>query len=145
MTLKKRGEYSYGDNQSDIREELIEYSQHGYLAEHFQDAVCSCGNNLFNLAVDEDEGAAIRRCTSCDTIYPIGDSEDYLEEAELGECECPCGNNKFEITAGVALYPNSDDVRWIYLGCRCQKCGLIACYADWKNEFEGYHKLLEMI
>lgn len=37
----------------------------------------------------------------------------------------------------------SDDVRWLYLGCR--SCGLVGCYADWKNEFNGYEKLLAMM
>jgi len=31
-----------------------------------------------------------------------------------------------------------DDVRWLYLGCRCVTCGLTACYGDWKNEYPGY-------
>ena len=48
-----------------------------------------------------------------------------------------------EVTAGVLLYDDSEDVRWRYLGCRCPSCGLTACYGDWKNEFEGYRELLE--
>ncbi len=145
MALKKRGAHHYGESQSDISIALAKHSRRGYLAEHFQNAACSCGHNLFRLFVDDVEGAAIRVCNSCTKEHPIGDSADYLDDAELEECECPCGQGIFEITAGVSLYPNSEDVRWLYLGCRCPECGLTACYADWKNEYEGYRNLLKMI
>ena len=145
MALKHRNGNYFSDSQSEISEVLIKYSQDGYLTEHFKDAVCSCGHNEFRLLVDDNEGAAVRICTSCENEHPIGDSAEYLEDAELEECECPCGNGYFEITAGVALYSGTEDVKWLYLGCRCPKCGLTACYADWKNEYEGYSKLLKMI
>lgn len=77
--------------------------------------------------------------------HPIGDSANYLDEAELEECACPCGMEAFEITAGVSLYTNSEDVRWLYLGCRCPACGLTAVYGDWKNEFDNYRKLLALV
>jgi len=146
MAIEKRGQHSYGDNQADIRTELITYSKHNaYVAEHFAEAVCVCGHKTFHLVVDDEEGAAIRICTACEEQHPIGDSKEYLEDAELEECECPCGEEAFEITAGVALYAESNDVKWLYLGCRCPACGLTACYADWKNEYEGYEKLLANI
>ena len=146
MSITRRNNHSYGDSQSDIREELLEYSEAiAYLAEHFVDAKCSCGGTQFRLMVDDNEGAAIRFCTSCGCEHLIGDSEDYLEDADLEECECPCGNNSLEVTAGVSLYPDSEDVKWLYLGCRCPKCKLTACYADWKNEYENYKNLLERI
>ena len=63
---------------------------------------------------------------------------DFPADAELGECTCPCGHEEFEITVGVSLYEGSEDVKWLYLGCRCPKCGLTATYGDWKNEFVGY-------
>ncbi len=146
MGITTRDNQSYGDSQTDIREELLSYSKGvTYLAEHFTDAKCPCGSTMFRLKVDDNEGAAIRACASCGTEQPIGDSGDYLEEAELEECECPCGNNAFEITAGVALYQDCEDVKWLYLGCRCPECQLTACYADWKNEYENYKELLEKI
>jgi hypothetical protein len=146
MVLKKRGKYRYGDSQADIRDELLRYSKkNGYFAHHFADAVCKCGEKLFGLALDDDQGAAVWVCVACKTEHPIGDSDEYLEEAELGECACPCGGETFEITIGVSLYEDSEDVRWLYLGCRCPKCGLAAVYSDWKNEFNGYQKLLARV
>ncbi len=146
MALKKRGQYHYGDSQADIRAELLRYSKkNAYLVHHFADAACKCSSKLFRLALDDNEGAAVRICVDCKAEHPIGDSDEYLEDAELGECACPCGGEEFEITVGVSLYKDSEDVRWFYLGCRCPKCGLTAVYGDWKNEFIGYQELLTRV
>ena len=141
--LRTQAGFSYGDAQSDIRAELHDYSTaNKYPTVHYADAVCRCGGRLFKLLVDDTAGAALRICRQCGEEHAIGDSADYLADAELTECECPCGGPVFEVTVGVALYRNSDDVRWLYIGCRCPVCGLTACYADWKNEFTNYRDLL---
>jgi hypothetical protein len=130
----------------DLRSELRRYAaRNGYPVHHFADAVCRCGRTRFRLAVDDDAGAAVRTCAACNNTHPIGDSADYLEDASLEECACPCGREEFEITAGVSLYDETDDVRWIYVGCRCPACGLAAVYADWKNEFNDYRLLLARV
>ena len=108
MALTTRGEFRYGDGQADIREELSSYSQEGYPAQHFADARCSCGNGVFRLRLDDDEGAAIRLCTACSVEHPIGDSAGFLADAELEDCACPCGAEAFQITVGVALYAASE-------------------------------------
>jgi hypothetical protein len=146
MALVKRGKHWYGKDQADIPSELLRYSRlNGYPAEHFADAVCSCGGRTFRLSLDDTEGAALRVCNTCGEKHPIGDSAEYLVGAKLEECECPCGQNSFEITVGVSLYEGSEDVRWLYLGCRCPACGLTACYGDWKNEYESYRDLLSRV
>ena len=146
MALRTKGKYSYGDTQHDLREELADYSKsNGYEIEHFADAVCICGNKTFVLFLDDEQGVAQRVCVACQNEHFIGDSEDYGEDADLEGCECPCGKGEFEISAGVALYAESDDVKWFYLGCRCVKCELVACYGDWKNEFEDYRALLKRV
>lgn len=147
MALRTRGRYRYGDAAPDIREELLDYSRrNGYPAEHFADAACAaCGGSVFGLLLDDEAGAAVRVCRACGHHHAIGDSGETLEEAEPGECECPCGSGDFEITAGAALYAGSPDARWLYLGCRCVRCGLTACYGDWKNEHPGYEELLRAV
>ena len=144
MALRKRGKWRYGDRQADIRAEITRYSKKvGYLAEHFVDATCSCGGKVFGLLLDDNAGVASRVCVACDAeSHPIGDSVEYMVEAEEEEAACPCGEETFEITVGVSLYAESEDVRWLYLGCRCPACGLTAVYGDWKNEFIGYRELL---
>jgi hypothetical protein len=146
MALKKRGKHRYGESQADIREELLRYSKaNAYVVQHFADAKCTCGGTVFRLKLDDTEGAALRCCSGCSTEHPIGDSSEYLDDAELEDCACPCGEEELEITAGVSLYADSEDVRWLYLGCRCPKCGLTAVYGDWKNEFQDYRELLARV
>ncbi len=146
MTLTKRGEYDYGDSQADIRDEILRYSTlNGYLAQHFADAVCKCSHRTFTLSLDDAAGVAVRTCAACGVIHPMGDSDQFMQEAQPEECACPCGKERFEITIGVSLYDDSRDMRWLYLGCRCPGCGLTAVYGDWKNEFEGYEEFLSRI
>jgi len=146
MTLHKRGKHYYGDSHADIRDEVLRYSKlNGYVAQHFAEALCACGSKNFRLTLDDDEGAAIRICSQCNTEHTIGDSEDFLEDTSLEKCACPCGAESFEITIGVSLYDDSENVKWLYLGCRCSKCGLTAVYGDWKNEFIGYRELLARV
>lgn len=146
MALTKRGEYQYGDSQADIQEELVRYSKlNGYVAQHFANAACACSGTVFRLALDDEAGVAVRTCIACKSQHAIADSGDYLDDAQLEECACPCGGEEFEITVGVSLYEESDDVRWLYLGCRCPNCGLTAVYGDWKNEFIGYQQLLNSV
>lgn len=145
MAIHRRDDQFYADCQDDLPEVIRQYSADGYPAEHFADAVCSCGCRSFELAVDENEGVAVRICTRCEAEHAIGDSDEYMEDAELEFCECLCDTAAFEITIGVALYAGSENVRWLYIGCRCLQCGLAGCYADWKNEYVGYRELLENV
>lgn len=129
-----------------MRGEIMRYSTaDAYPVQFFKDVVCTCGGILFGLLADENEGAAVRKCAGCKKEHPIGDSAEYLEEAELEESICLCGGEVFEITGAVSLYKGSNDIRWLYIGCRCPKCGLCGVYADWKCEFEGSQEFLRNV
>jgi hypothetical protein len=146
MALRKRGKSWYGDSQADIRQELVRFGGlNGYEPTQFADARCSCGGVAFRLCIDEDAGVAVRICPACASEHPIGDSNDHLADAELELCECTCGADALEITVGLALYEATDDVRWLYVGCRCPACNLTGCYGDWKNEFPNFRNLLRRI
>jgi hypothetical protein len=146
MALRKRGKSWYGDSQADIRGELARVGKlNEYVPTQFADARCRCGCTTFRLATDEAAGVAIRACTACGGEHPMGDSDEFLQDAELTDHCCLCGQEPFEITVGVSLYDESDDVRWLYVGCRCPACGLVGCYADWKNEFLDYRKLFARV
>jgi hypothetical protein len=93
----------------------------------------------------DEQGAAVRVCAACGLEHPIGDSAEYLAEAELEQATCVCGKDVFEVVVGVSLYDGSEDVRWLYIGCRCPACGLTGCYGDWKNEFNGFRDLLARV
>ncbi|MCE3018926.1 MAG: hypothetical protein ACK56W_20040 [Pirellula sp.] len=148
MTLRKKGKQWYGDDHADLRQELVRYSQCGeYSIDNLIDVKCRCGHQQFKLRTDETEGVAIRECVECKTERFMGDSAEFAEDAEVQLHECMCRKRIFELSVGVHRYRDvddsiSDDVRWIYIGCRCVSCGLVGCYADWKNEFQGYRKLL---
>jgi hypothetical protein len=134
------------ERRAQLRAEIARYAKRNkYLAHHFADARCKCGSRAFGLELDDTVGAAVRTCARCRAVHPIGDSADFLDDATLDECQCPCGNEVFEITCAVSLYRESDDVRWIYVGCLCTACGLGAVYGDWKNEFCGYRELLARV
>ena len=145
MGLEKRGSHWYGQSQADIRMELARYAELvGYPAEHFADARCVCDGRLFSLELDEAAGVAVRSCTSCAVRHAMADGAEFLDDAELEACACPCGAEAFELTVGAALYADSSDVRWLYVGARCPTCDLTACYGDWKCEFPDVHALLAL-
>jgi hypothetical protein len=143
MALRKRGKWWYGDSCADIRDELTRQGRlNEYVPTQFADPKCVCGASIFRLQLDDEQGSAVRICANCSAEHVMGDSEEYLDQAELEQAECVCGKDEFEISVGVSLYEGSDDVRWIYIGCRCPACGLVGCFGDWKNEFNDYRKLL---
>ena len=146
MGLQQRGSYWYGDGHDDIRGELARYSEMAdYPTERFADARCDCGGSRFALELDEAAGVAVRVCASCGGRHAMADGAEFLADAVLEQCACPCGGEVFELTVGVALYTNSDDVRWLYVGARCPVCHLTACYGDWKNEYAGVDALLARV
>ncbi len=42
-----------------------------------------------------------------------------------------CAQEELLLMTGVALYSNSDDIRWVYVGAKCPDCGLVGVYTDW--------------
>lgn len=126
MTLTQKGKYWYGTTPQDLTAEIVRYSRlNGYEAVKFASAVCACGSRFFHLESDEDEGAARRTCASCGLVYPMGDSASYASKALFEGHECVCGSDEFELLSGVALYDQTNDVRWYYIGCRCTNCNLV--------------------
>jgi hypothetical protein len=147
MAVVWRDGLAYTDAQWDVRDVLIDYSKQ-YLGNHispaaqFADVECFCTGRRFRLALDEEQGAARRVCVNCGDVEWIADGGDYADEAEPEACECLCGGDAFELTIGVSLYADSNDVRWLYVGARCPACCLSGCYGDWKNEYPDADALL---
>ena len=135
MGVSRKGKYRYGTSDSDVEAELVRYSEmNGYLAVRFARATCACGSDSFALETDEEVGAARRTCSTCRKVTLMGDSAEYAAEAAFESHVCICDHSLFGITSGVALYAESNDVRWYYIGCRCRSCQLIGVFADWKSE-----------
>ncbi len=130
-----------------LKSQIMEYSTaNGYVAEHFAIPECGCGRRTFTVLMNEEEGVAVRICGACEEEHGIGDSDDFIDGVnELHPLQCTCESDQFEIMAAVALYADSEDVRWFYLGCECVECGLSGVYGDWKSEFTGYRELLDRV
>ncbi|WZB61056.1 hypothetical protein WJ968_03275 [Achromobacter xylosoxidans] len=135
MTLKKKGKFWYGTTQEDLQTEMRRYSvDNVYEATRYAASACACGGKTFTLDTDEDAGVALRTCTACGNEHYMGDSASYADEAEPARHPCVCDGETFELLSGVALYEDSNDVRWYYIGCRCAQCDLVGVFADWKCE-----------
>jgi len=145
MSLTKKGSYFYGESLDDLHAVLIDYCENKYPIHHFRNAVCKCGNDTFKVNLDENAGVAERVCATCNHSHYIGDSNEYLEEAEPDEMECLCESSTFKLTVAISLYPESEDIKWVYLGLYCTNCGCMGCYGDWKNEFLGYKEFLNNV
>jgi hypothetical protein len=139
--IRKRGKHWYGETIADIREVLSRYGGKVDPLSVFADATCDCGGRVFSLQVSEEYGEAAWFCKLCHAQYLFHDRNinGYYEghpKADTECCGCPCtkrGASYFEITVGASLYDDSEDVRWLYIGCRCVARGLTACYADWNR------------
>lgn len=146
MSAKKRGRYWYGEDAADLRIEIARFAElNGYAATEFAEAICACGQRTFSLSMDQDAGVAVRTCIACSHQHVMLDGQEYLAEADLIEYGCPCNGNGLNLSVGIALYEDSQDVRWVYVGGFCPKCGLIGVYGDWKNEFEDFRTLLAAV
>jgi len=146
VALTKRGEFWFGKEAKDIHEFLKMYSENGYKVEEFRLASCKCSGQVFLLYADDTEGAAKRVCVACDHAHFVGDSEEYWDEADPDMFACPeCEGEHSNIGVGFAFYQSSEDIRWLYVGCRCVDCGLVGVFADWKIDYSPSKQLLEQV
>jgi hypothetical protein len=147
MSIDTSGEWWKGSQPNDIKEYLEAYSSDGgYLTEEFALSKCSCDSIEFHLEADDDEGAAKRICTKCKSEHFICDSEEYWEDAEPEEWECiECGSKITNIGVGFALYPDDKEIKWIYVGVRCSKCGILGCFASWKVGYAPSRHLIQKV
>jgi hypothetical protein len=65
-------------------------------------------------------------------------------DADPGDAACPCGGEIFNVAVGFALRDDGD-VRWVYVGLRCTKDGILGVYADWKIDFSPTVHLLDRV
>lgn len=137
MTIDVSGKWWVGDHAEDIAEYLVALKPEGYPVHKVQMCHCDCGSAAFRLKADRSEGAAMRICAVCGTEHLICDSAELWEEAEPEDWICAnCGSNTCNIGAGFSFYPakwfRQPDVRWLSLGQRCESCGVLGMFVDWK-------------
>ncbi len=132
---------------SGLRREMRRYAKaNGYPLMRDYAPRCACGAKVmsaaygtgtFFIAVDDEEGGALLICGDCDAQGFVADSQAYMRKKLTGEeawRECVCGRRDFQVVVGAALYEDSADVRWWYVGGRCVACGVQGVYADWKDD-----------
>jgi hypothetical protein len=74
----------------------------------------------------------------------IGDSAELWDEADPKKCVCPCKADRFEIGVGFSLRQDGE-VKWITVGERCLKCGVLGSFADWTVDYSPTHHLLDQV
>ena len=142
MTIKKAGKFWRGDNLGDLATYIQKHQAGGYAVQHVKEVTCrQCQQGTFRVLVDDDEGCALTICLNCQAETPIADSGEYLEDAELGECACPCEGETFAVAVGFAMTAD-DEVRWISVGLRCLTDGTLGVYSDWKVDYTPTAHLL---
>ncbi len=135
MTIDKSGEWGTGTSHVDLAEYLREYEAGGYsVAESLEVTCADCGGSTFRLHADGEEGFVERTCASCGSAHLMLDSADYQEDAEPEAVVCPCGYDLYEVAVGLALRPEGD-IKWVSVGIRCTRDGVLASCADWKIDY----------
>jgi hypothetical protein len=142
MPIDKTGAWWKGADFADLTDYLREYCRDGYPADVIVQSVCACGHTTFRLEGDSEEGCARRTCAACRMPAFIGDSADYWDEAGPETLTCrPCRGRLFEI--GVAFSTRDDgDIKWITVGQRCVRCGVLGSFIDWKIDYGPTDHLL---
>lgn len=145
MAIDTSGRWWTGDAPVDLDAYLSSYTAKGYPVTEVVHARCECGGDEFRVRVDDESGCAERRCVGCGRVVLMLDSAETVEEAELGDAACPCGNATFQVAVGFAMYAGEQDVRWVYVGLRCLRDGVLGCYTDWKIDYSPSLQLLTQV
>jgi hypothetical protein len=141
MAIDRTGRWWKGKTFDDLAEYLRQFTAGSYPVTTIVRCSCGCGGGAFRLRADSDEGGVERTCVACGLIHLVCDSEEYWDTAEPRRVTCPCRATVYEVAVGFALREDGD-VRWITVGNRCVKCGVLASCADWKIDYAPTSHLL---
>lgn len=145
MSIDTSGKWWVGTSPDDIKEYVAAYAAGGYKVHEFRLAKCACGSVDFHLDADDTEGVAKRTCTKCSRQHFVCDSEEFAAEAEFQHWRCECGSEVTNIGVGFSLRKPAGEVRWLYIGCRCAKCGMLGCFAGWKIDYVPSRQLFDRV
>jgi hypothetical protein len=134
MSIDTSGEWWVGTEPADLRAFLEAYAEEGYKVHQFRLSTCKCGSVEFQLQADDNEGVAQRRCARCMAEHFICDSGEFWGDAEPEKWRCvECKSEECNIGVGFSQYEDlPTSIKWIYIGVRCVKCGILGCFAGWK-------------
>ncbi|WP_187976153.1 hypothetical protein [Mycetocola sp. JXN-3] len=130
-----------------LHDSIRDYEAGDFPVDRIIDCVCTCGNEVFALGYDDEQGVAVRLCSKCDTEVALLDSADLLDRAdsdiELDAAECTCDGTDFTVAVGFAI--QGEDVRWVSVGLRCEDCAIAGVYTDWAIDYSPSLHLLERV
>jgi hypothetical protein len=145
MAIDTSGKWWIGTEAGDIEGYLKAYAEGAHDVAAFRLARCTCGSVEFTLEADDNEGAARRACTGCETAHFICDSDEAWQDAEPESWACiECKSDRANVGCGFSLRDDGD-VRWIYVGVRCTGCGALGCFAGWKIDYGTSGHLLDEV
>lgn len=153
--IDKNGKWWKGENFND----LVEYTKLLYKQDVKRELgkilqpKCSCGNTFFTILYEPDEGVAKRVCSKCKKEMFICDSGDHWDEAvkhsKAKKLKCvECRGMEHEIAVGFDYITEGNsrgEIRWIVVGTRCNKCGLLSSCVDWKIDYEPSKQLEKQV
>jgi len=145
MTIDTSGKWWKGSAPEDLEEYLQALSEGSYPIEEFRLSQCDCGSKEFYLHVEQDEGIARRTCTKCGNKHWIADSaENYEKGSRLKKYKCvTCKSHNINVAVGFSLLEDKAGIKWLFVGNRCVKCGILGSMVDWKISYAPSLKLLE--
>jgi len=138
VTIDTSGKWWKGSEYADIETYLRELQPGGYAVDRVIQAKCECGCITFGLEVDQDEELARTTCAACKKQAFVTDSEEHWAEASPRKMQCPGRHAVYEVGLGLCVRDGEDGqwVRWMSLGARCARCGILSSPLDWKSDLD---------
>jgi hypothetical protein len=135
MTLDTAGKWWKGTEYADVEAYLRALEPGGYTVDRMIQAKCGCGGLVFSLEVDQDNELARTTCVACGREAFVSDSGDHWSGASPRRVKCPSRHGEYELGLGLCIR-DSEWVRWMSIGARCVRCGILSSPLDWKSDLE---------
>jgi hypothetical protein len=134
MALDTSGRWWRGTEFADLAAYLRALTADAHPVGDVRQCVCRCGGMVFRLLADADEGCVLRVCVACGERAFIADSAEAWDDASPEPAVCPCGAGEAELGVGFSDRAEGE-VRWITVGQRCARCGVLASAVDWEVDY----------
>ena len=135
MTIDTSGKWWKGSEFADVEPYLRALEPGGYPVDKVIQARCECGGTTFNLNVDQDNELAQTICVACGREAFVSDSGEHWSEASPRRLKCPSRHAEYELGLGLCIR-DAEWIRWMSLGARCARCGILSSPLDWKSDLE---------
>ncbi len=136
-----------GSTVSDILPFMVQCqaSYGGNEIDEFRVARYGCGSEAFFFSYNEG-GAAHRLCPECNAEHLICDSEGYCDSGKAIYWDCrECRHPRCDLGVGFALSRDREFIRWLYIGQRCVRCGLLDFCGSWKIMYGPALQLMDQV